>query len=243
MTSRFCRACGAPLGEGATECPACAAPVTALAAPRALAPVTAPRRRRGCAGRAGRSGVRGSAPVPARSGCCSPASSRCSASSGARARVLRRRVGGVGAVRRAGVVHGARSVHELVGHVVTRVTTTSAAVSSAGTVERVSGSTAGLYGGTLDESSCDREKQITFLAANPAKATAFAGVLSIGSGDIATYIRGLTPVVLLLDTRVDEPRVRRRQRDIASVGVAGRDGRARRSVRRASCAVPGAATR
>lgn len=69
-------------------------------------------------------------------------------------------------------------------------------------VGTVDGSTAGLYGGTLNEASCDREKQITFLQANPDKAAAFASVLGIGADQIPTYLRGLTPVVLRHDTRV-----------------------------------------
>jgi hypothetical protein len=66
----------------------------------------------------------------------------------------------------------------------------------------VDGSTAGLYGGTLNEASCDREKQITFLQANPDKAAAFASVLGIGTDQIPDYMRGLTSVVLRHDTRV-----------------------------------------
>lgn len=68
-----------------------------------------------------------------------------------------------------------------------------------GTVE---GNTAGLYGGTLNGASCDREKQIAFLQANPDKAAAFAGVLGIRTDQVSDYLRGLTPVVLREDTRV-----------------------------------------
>ncbi len=66
----------------------------------------------------------------------------------------------------------------------------------------VDGSTAGLYGGTLNEASCDREKQISFLQTNPDKAKAFASVLDISANQIPDYIRGLTPVMLRHDTRV-----------------------------------------
>lgn len=69
-------------------------------------------------------------------------------------------------------------------------------------VGTVDGNTAGLYGGTLNEASCDREKQIEFLTANPDKAAAFASVLGIASEQIPDYLRGLTPVVLRHDTRV-----------------------------------------
>lgn len=69
-------------------------------------------------------------------------------------------------------------------------------------VGTVAGNTAGLYGGTLNEASCDREKQIAFLQANPNKAAAFASVLGITPGQIPDYLRGLTSVVLRHDTRV-----------------------------------------
>lgn len=69
-------------------------------------------------------------------------------------------------------------------------------------VGTVGGDTAGLYGGTMDAASCDRERQIAFLQANPDKARAFATVLGISTDQIPEYIRGLTPVVLRHDTRV-----------------------------------------
>ena len=49
---------------------------------------------------------------------------------------------------------------------------------------------------------CDPAKLIAFLQENPAKATAWAGVLGIVPADIPTFIAGLTPVVLRSDTRV-----------------------------------------
>jgi len=69
-------------------------------------------------------------------------------------------------------------------------------------VTTVVGSQVGLYGGTLNNASCDREQQIAFLQQNPDKAQALASVLGIATSDIPTYLRGLTPVVLLHDTRV-----------------------------------------
>ncbi|MBA2947012.1 DUF6777 domain-containing protein [Streptomyces himalayensis] len=66
----------------------------------------------------------------------------------------------------------------------------------------VDGSTPGLYGGTLSESSCDVEKQVRFLTTDQAKARAFARVVGVAQADVATYLRGLTPVVLRTDTRV-----------------------------------------
>ncbi|KIF06572.1 hypothetical protein PL81_06765, partial [Streptomyces sp. RSD-27] len=66
----------------------------------------------------------------------------------------------------------------------------------------VSGSAPGLYGGTKDVASCDVEKQIAALSADPAKNAAFAGALGIEAGAVPGYLRGLTSVQLRLDTRV-----------------------------------------
>jgi hypothetical protein len=69
-------------------------------------------------------------------------------------------------------------------------------------IRGIDGAGTGLYGGTLDQSSCDPERLISFLQANPDKAGAWAGVEGIRPSEIPAYIRGLTPVVLRLDTRV-----------------------------------------
>ena len=76
--------------------------------------------------------------------------------------------------------------------------------STGDTVEVVSatGSEPGLYGGTQDQSTCDREQLITFLTANQDKARAWAGVQGIAVGDLAEYIASLTPMRLRFDTRV-----------------------------------------
>lgn len=66
----------------------------------------------------------------------------------------------------------------------------------------VTGDASALYGGSLNEKVCDRAKLIAFLQAHPDKAAAWAGVLGIPTGDIATYIGALTPVQLRADTRV-----------------------------------------
>jgi hypothetical protein len=66
----------------------------------------------------------------------------------------------------------------------------------------VNGSEPGLYGGTLNESVCDREQLVNFLGENADKARAFAGVLDIDVNDIPDYIAGLTGVILRGDTRV-----------------------------------------
>lgn len=64
------------------------------------------------------------------------------------------------------------------------------------------GSTPGLYGGTMAQGSCDAEKMVAFLEANPDKASAWAGVLGIGPGEIRSYVATLTPVVLRSDVYV-----------------------------------------
>ena len=66
----------------------------------------------------------------------------------------------------------------------------------------VNGSEPGLYGGTLNQSVCDREQLVDFLGDNADKARAFADVLDIEVEDIPEYIASLTPVVLRGDTRV-----------------------------------------
>jgi serine/threonine protein kinase len=72
----------------------------------------------------------------------------------------------------------------------------------------------GLYGGTLNNAECDRDKMISFLGAHPAQAGAFVEALNADStvfwsggraltaADIPAYLRELTPVLLRLDTRV-----------------------------------------
>lgn len=58
------------------------------------------------------------------------------------------------------------------------------------------------YGGSGSDKVCDREKLVGFLTAQPERAAAWAGVLGVAVADIPTYIRSLTPTVLLYDTRV-----------------------------------------
>ena len=72
----------------------------------------------------------------------------------------------------------------------------------------------GLYGGTLNNAECDRDKMISFLSDHPAQAGAFVDALNtdptlswsgghpLTAADIPTYLRELTPTVLRLDTRV-----------------------------------------
>ncbi|AZP21822.1 hypothetical protein EJC51_40525 [Streptomyces aquilus] len=69
-------------------------------------------------------------------------------------------------------------------------------------VRAVSGATPGLYGGTARTGSCDVNRQIAHLAADPAKGRAFAQVAGVAQASIPTYLRSLTSVVLRADTRV-----------------------------------------
>lgn len=64
------------------------------------------------------------------------------------------------------------------------------------------GDTSGLYGGTLNNATCDRQAMIEFLLANPDKGAAWAEVQGISRNDVAAYISGLTPVFLRSDTSV-----------------------------------------
>ncbi|MCZ0997978.1 hypothetical protein O1M63_07095 [Streptomyces mirabilis] len=66
----------------------------------------------------------------------------------------------------------------------------------------MSGDAPGLYGGTRNVASCDVEKQITALRADPSKNAAFASVLGIQPSAVPGYLRTLTPVQLRADTRV-----------------------------------------
>jgi hypothetical protein len=73
---------------------------------------------------------------------------------------------------------------------------------NANVVRGVEGSAPGLYGGTRNVSSCDVEKQVRALSAEPDKNKAFASVLGIDPSSVPAYLRSLTPVQLRLDTRV-----------------------------------------
>ncbi|MFJ6755204.1 DUF6777 domain-containing protein [Streptomyces sp. NPDC091273] len=66
----------------------------------------------------------------------------------------------------------------------------------------ISGSAPGVYGGTRDNASCDVEKQIKALSADPAKNAAFASALGIQPQSVPSYLRSLTSVQLRMDTRV-----------------------------------------
>jgi hypothetical protein len=74
-------------------------------------------------------------------------------------------------------------------------------VSTAAT-RSVVGARPGLFGGTRDRATCDRDQLIDFLEANTTKARAWAGVLGVPVADIRAYVNTLTPVILQRDTRV-----------------------------------------
>ncbi len=64
------------------------------------------------------------------------------------------------------------------------------------------GDTPGLYGGTRDQGACDVAKLVEFLSRTPDKAAAWSAVHGIAPDQLAAYVATLTPVVLLVDTRV-----------------------------------------
>lgn len=73
---------------------------------------------------------------------------------------------------------------------------------SANVTRGVDGAAPGLYGGTRKVGSCDVEKQVSALKADPAKNKAFASVLDVDPSAVPAYLRALTPVQLRMDTRV-----------------------------------------
>ncbi|HKS46900.1 MAG TPA: DUF6777 domain-containing protein [Amycolatopsis sp.] len=64
------------------------------------------------------------------------------------------------------------------------------------------GNTEGLYGGTMNNSSCDAQKLTGYLQSHPDKGAAWAGVLGIMPAQIPGYVAGLTPMILRSDTAV-----------------------------------------
>jgi hypothetical protein len=66
----------------------------------------------------------------------------------------------------------------------------------------VEGGHVGLYGGTLNTRTCDKNQLVVYLAQNPAKGAAWASVLGISPSQIPSYVAGLTPVLLRSDTLV-----------------------------------------
>ncbi|MFE7132147.1 DUF6777 domain-containing protein [Streptomyces sp. NPDC057638] len=70
------------------------------------------------------------------------------------------------------------------------------------TVQSMNGGEPGLYGGKQSDASCDVNKQIALLTSNTKTNAVFASVLGIQPGEVASYLRSLTPVQLRMDTRV-----------------------------------------
>ncbi|MBL1103815.1 hypothetical protein JK361_04205 [Streptomyces sp. 5-8] len=75
----------------------------------------------------------------------------------------------------------------------------------------LSGATPGLYRGTPHVAGCDVERHIGYLAADRAKADAFARAAGVTRSALPEYLRGLTPVVLGSDTRVTNHSYRNRR--------------------------------
>ncbi|MCF3184178.1 hypothetical protein IPZ70_30155, partial [Streptomyces polychromogenes] len=78
----------------------------------------------------------------------------------------------------------------------------SAAPTQRASIASVAGSEPGLYGGSRNTASCDVDKQIRYLSADPARNRAFASVVGVQESSVPGYLRSLTPVQLRSDTRV-----------------------------------------
>lgn len=72
----------------------------------------------------------------------------------------------------------------------------------AGAVQSQSGATPGLYGGTRNDRTCNKQQLVLFLKENQAKGQAWASVLGITYDQIESYVAKLTGVTLIHDTRV-----------------------------------------
>ncbi len=66
----------------------------------------------------------------------------------------------------------------------------------------VKGNEVGLYGGTLELGSCDRDQLATYLEEHPNKAEAWAGVRGVPVSEIRAHLSRLTPLILRTDTLV-----------------------------------------
>jgi hypothetical protein len=64
------------------------------------------------------------------------------------------------------------------------------------------GNLPGLYGGTMDYSTCDKAQLVTFLRETPDKAQAWAQALNISTTQITSFVDDLTAVTLRTDVRV-----------------------------------------
>ncbi|MGX1365765.1 hypothetical protein RKD19_001124 [Streptomyces canus] len=68
----------------------------------------------------------------------------------------------------------------------------------------VSGGMPGLYAGTEGVGSCDVERQIGDLGADPSRRSAFARISGVSPASVPGHLRTLAPVVLRADTRVTD---------------------------------------
>ena len=75
-----------------------------------------------------------------------------------------------------------------------------------GAIPSVDGSEPGVFGGTMNQTTCDAEGLIKFLEQDSDRAKAWAGVFAINADQIPAFIRDLTPVLLRADTRVTDHR-------------------------------------
>lgn len=66
------------------------------------------------------------------------------------------------------------------------------------------GSEPGLFGGTVKASACDARRLADLLLRDPHKSRAWAATLGLTSADLRGYLAGLTPVVVIMDTRVTD---------------------------------------
>lgn len=66
----------------------------------------------------------------------------------------------------------------------------------------VTGGEVGLYGGTLELGSCDRDQLATYLEEHPNKAAAWAEVRGVPVSEIRAHLSRLTPLILRTDTLV-----------------------------------------
>jgi hypothetical protein len=66
------------------------------------------------------------------------------------------------------------------------------------------GSEPGLFGGTGKASACDTRRLANLLLRDPHKSQAWAGTLGLTTADLRPYLTGLTPAVVIMDTRVTD---------------------------------------
>lgn len=69
-------------------------------------------------------------------------------------------------------------------------------------LQNVPAETVGLFGGTLNNASCDKAQLVAYLQANPDKAGPWAQTLGITPDQIPAFVAPLTPVLLRSDTVV-----------------------------------------